>query len=98
MGNPWPPPSADDEHYGSGRDRPNYALRRAIVAVVVLALVGGGLWFTFRGDDSGDDGADGGTRSWDVVVVQRADGVARILLGNVTRPQAAALARALVGA
>lgn len=33
-----------------------------------------------------------------LLVVQRADGVARILLGNVTRPQAAALARAIVGA
>lgn len=32
-----------------------------------------------------------------LLVVQRADGVARILLGNVTRPQAAAVARAIAG-
>ena len=32
-----------------------------------------------------------------LLVVQRADGVARVLLGNVTRPQAAALARAIAG-
>ncbi len=79
MGNPWPPPSADDEHYGSDRDRPNYALRRAILAVAVLALVGGGLWFTLRGDNGGDDGAAGSARSWDVVVVQRADGAVSVL-------------------
>jgi hypothetical protein len=33
-----------------------------------------------------------------LLVVQRVDGVARILLGNVARPQAAALARAISGA
>jgi len=32
-----------------------------------------------------------------LLVVQRADGVARVLLANVTRPQAAALARAIAG-
>lgn len=79
MGNPWPPPSADDEHYGAGHDRPNYALRRAIVAVVVLALVGGGLWFTFGGDGDDDDAATGSARSWDVVVLQRADGTVSVL-------------------
>ena len=79
MGNPWPPPSADDEQYGSGRDRPNYALRRAIVAVAVLAVVGGGLWFTFGGDDGGDAGSTGSVEGWDAVVVQRADGTVSVL-------------------
>ncbi len=32
-----------------------------------------------------------------MLVVHRSDGVARLLLGNVTRPQATALAKALAG-
>lgn len=77
MDAPWPPPTADDLGYGS-HGRPNYALRRIGALVVVVALVGGGLWFAFgRGGDDGETSSAGAT-SWDRVVLQRADGTVTV--------------------
>ncbi len=74
MGNPWPPPAADDHTYGAGRRQPNYAMRRAIVAVAVVAVVAGGLWFALGRDDADEQSSAGGARGWDTVVLQRTDG------------------------
>jgi hypothetical protein len=66
MGTPWPAP-LPDERVGRG---PNYALRRAIVVLVVLAIVAGAVaWFVRRGDDDNDAGATSGD-DWNTVVLQ----------------------------
>jgi hypothetical protein len=66
MGSPWPAPSPDDQVVRG----PNYALRRAVVALVVLGLVGGGvaLWLGRGGGDGGDD--SGATAKWNTLVLQ----------------------------
>lgn len=75
MGTPWPPPSADDLDAYRG---PNYLLRRAVVAVVAVAVVAAGVWFVVgRGDDEATGSTTGG-RSWDTVVLQRSDGTITI--------------------
>lgn len=72
MGSPWPAPQADDQ-IDSG-PQPNYLLRRAVVVLVTVALVGGAaVWFVRRGDDGADSGAQVGAE-WDTVVLQASDG------------------------
>ncbi|MCU1361500.1 MAG: hypothetical protein JWN99_2789, partial [Ilumatobacteraceae bacterium] len=69
MGSAWPAPAPDDQ-VGDGRG-PNYALRRAVVLVAVVAVIGGGAaWFIGRGGD--DSTGDGSGNQWNTVVLQDA--------------------------
>ena len=80
MGSPWPAPQAD-EQIDSGR-QPNYLLRRAIVMVVVVAIVGGAIaWFVGR-DGGDDDASTGAGVDWDTVVLQAADGEVTLVEPN----------------
>ncbi|MGE0140138.1 MAG: hypothetical protein AB7L17_11800 [Ilumatobacteraceae bacterium] len=66
MGSPWPAPSADDQVVRRG---PNYALRRAVVALVIVAVIGAGIaWWVGRGGS--DDDGEAGTEQWDTLVLQ----------------------------
>lgn len=82
MGTPWPPPSADDLDASGEYRQPNFLLRRAVVGIVVVALVAGGIWFAFgRGDDEESAGSSVG-RGWNRVVLQRSDGTVTIHDGD----------------
>jgi hypothetical protein len=67
MGSPWPAPLPDEQMAGRG---PNYTLRRAIVALVVIAIVGAAAAWIIRreGDDDADDA--GNEDHWNTVVLQ----------------------------
>jgi hypothetical protein len=67
MGTPWPAPEPD-EQIADGRG-PNFALRRAIVLLAVVAVLGAGVaWFVGRDGDDDGDSADGA--EWNTVVLQ----------------------------
>jgi hypothetical protein len=70
MGSPWPAPLPDEKISGGG---PNYALRRAAVLLVAVALIALLVaWLLRRGGDDAADG-DGSGNDWNTVVVQDED-------------------------